>query len=480
MKNYITVVGLEVHAELKTKTKAFCSCSTEFGAEPNTHVCPVCLGMPGALPVLNKKVVEYAILAGLALNCDIQKFNKFDRKNYFYPDLAKNYQISQWDQPICLNGHIDIQVDGEKKRIGITRIHMEEDAGKLVHSGLTISTSDFSAVDYNRAGVPLIEIVSEPDMRSAQEARAYMEQLKAILEYTDVCDCKMQEGSLRCDANISVMPEGATEFGTRAEIKNLNSFRALERAIEYETERQIEILEDGGHVVQETRTWDDVNGVTLSMRSKEEAHDYRYFPEPDIPPVLISDEDIQSIKDSMPEMPQERFARYTKEYGLPADDANLIISSKEFSDFYDEAVAINPDYKQISNLMLVEVNRQLNDSQLTISDVKYSPADLAELVKMSSDGVVSKNAAKDILKIMFDKGGKPQDIAKENGFIMDNDASGIEEIVNQVIAENADSVESFKSGNQKVFGFLMGQVIRLAGKGANPKMAKDLLTEKLK
>ena len=289
MTRYITVIGLEVHAELKTKTKAFCSCSTEFGSTPNTHVCPVCLGMPGALPVLNKQVVDFAIKAGLALNCDIQKYNKFDRKNYFYPDLAKNYQISQFDKPICLGGHIDIVVEGEHKRIGITRIHMEEDAGKLNHSGATISTSDSSAVDYNRAGVPLIEIVSEPDMRSAAEARAYMENLKAILEYTDVCDCKMQEGSLRCDANISIMPEGAKEFGTRAEIKNLNSFRALERAINYEVERQKEILEDGGHVVQETRTWDEANGVTLSMRSKEEAHDYRYFPEPDLVPVQLDD-----------------------------------------------------------------------------------------------------------------------------------------------------------------------------------------------
>ena len=321
MKKYTTVIGLEVHAELKTNSKAFCSCSTEFGGEPNTHVCPVCLGMPGALPVLNKQVVEFAIRAGLALNCDIQKFNKFDRKNYFYPDLSKNYQISQFDQPICLGGHIDIEVEGEKKRIGVTRIHMEEDAGKLNHSGATISTSDSSAVDYNRAGVPLIEIVSEPDMRSSEEARAYLEQLKAILEYTDVCDCKMQEGSLRCDANISVMPEGAAEFGTRAEIKNLNSFRALVRAIEYEVERQIDLVESGGHVVQETRTWDDAQGMTLSMRSKEEAHDYRYFPEPDLVPVELDDAWIERVKNELPELPAQRQQRLMAENGLPAYDA---------------------------------------------------------------------------------------------------------------------------------------------------------------
>ena len=332
MTRYITVIGLEVHAELKTKTKAFCSCSTEFGSTPNTHVCPVCLGMPGALPVLNKQVVDFAIKAGLALNCDIQKYNKFDRKNYFYPDLAKNYQISQFDKPICLGGHIDIVVEGEHKRIGITRIHMEEDAGKLNHSGATISTSDSSAVDYNRAGVPLIEIVSEPDMRSAAEARAYMENLKAILEYTDVCDCKMQEGSLRCDANISIMPEGAKEFGTRAEIKNLNSFRALERAINYEVERQKEILEDGGHVVQETRTWDEANGVTLSMRSKEEAHDYRYFPEPDLVPVQLDDAWIERIRATLPELPAHHQARMMREHGLPEYDASQIVSTKAMAE----------------------------------------------------------------------------------------------------------------------------------------------------
>ena len=470
---YQPVMGLEIHAELLTDSKVFCTCQNEFGGSENTRVCPRCSGLPGTLPLLNHDAVRLAAKAGFATDCTVNNYSAFDRKNYFYPDLPKAYQITQFEHPICTDGHITV-VGG--KDIRINRIHIEEDAGKLVHDDY----EGISMADYNRCGVPLIEIVTEPDFRSIEEVQDFVEQIALRLKYAGVCDARMEQGSMRVDVNVSIMPVGSTEFGTRADLKNLNSLKAIGRAIEYEINRQSEILDNGGTVVQETRRYNDNHGDTKALRSKEEAHDYRYFPEPDIPPVLISDEDIQSIKDSMPEMPQERFARYTKEYGLPADDANLIISSKEFSDFYDEAVAINPDYKQISNLMLVEVNRQLNDSQLTISDVKYSPADLAELVKMSSGGVVSKNAAKDILKIMFDKGGKPQDIAKENGFIMDNDASGLEEIVNQVIAENADSVESFKSGNQKVFGFLMGQVIRLAGKGANPKMAKDLLTEKLK
>lgn len=470
---YQPVMGLEIHAELLTDSKVFCTCQNEFGGSENTRVCPRCSGLPGTLPLLNHDAVRLAAKAGFATDCTVNNYSAFDRKNYFYPDLPKAYQITQFEHPICTDGHITV-VGG--KDIRINRIHIEEDAGKLVHDDY----EGISMADYNRCGVPLIEIVTEPDFRSIEEVQDFVEQIALRLKYAGVCDARMEQGSMRVDVNISIMPVGSTEFGTRAELKNLNSLKAIGRAIEYEINRQSEILDNGGTVVQETRRYNDNHGDTKALRSKEEAHDYRYFPEPDIPPVLISDEDIAAIKASMPEMPQARFARYTQEYGLPEDDANLIISIKEFSDFYDEAVAINPDYKQISNLMLVEVNRQLNDSQLTISDVKYSPADLAELVKMSTDGVVSKNAAKDILKIMFDKGGKPQDIAKENGFIMDNDASGLEDIINQVIAENADSVLSYKSGNQKVFGFLMGQVIRLAGKGANPKMAKDLLTEKLK
>ena len=473
MREYETVIGLEVHCELATKTKIFCGCTTEFGGEPNTHVCPVCAGMPGTLPVLNKQVVAYALSAGVALNCDITQYCKFDRKNYFYPDLPKAYQITQFDHPICTGGYITVTGG---KDIRINHIHIEEDAGKLVHDDY----EGISMADYNRCGVPLIEIVTEPDFRSIEEVQDFVEKLALRLKYAGVCDAKMEQGSMRVDVNISIMPVGSTEFGTRAELKNLNSLKAIGRAIEYEINRQAEILDNGGTVIQETRRYNDNHGDTKALRSKEDAQDYRYFPEPDIPPVFLSDEEIEDIRKSMPEMPQDRFVRYTEKYGLPTDDANLIISSKEFSDFYDESVKINPDYKQISNLMLVELNRNLNDSEKTISDVTFSPADLAELVKMSTNGVVSKNAAKDILKIMFNNGGKPIDIAKENGFIMDNDTSGLEEIIDKIIAENADSVESYKNGNQKIFGFLMGQVVRTAGKGANPKLAKDLLTEKLK
>lgn len=470
---YQPVIGLEIHAELLTDSKVFCTCKNEFGGNENTRVCPRCSGLPGTLPLINKGAVRLAAKAGFATDCTINNYSAFDRKNYFYPDLPKAYQITQFEYPICTDGHITV-IGG--KNIRINRIHIEEDAGKLVHDDY----EGISMADYNRCGVPLIEIVTEPDFRTIEEVQDFVEQIALRLKYAGVCDARMEQGSMRVDVNISIMPAGSSEFGTRAEIKNLNSLKAIGRAIEYEIKRQSEILDNGGTVVQETRRYNDNHGDTKALRSKEEAHDYRYFPEPDIPPVLLSDEDIAEIKNSMPEMPQTRFNRYTQEYKLPYDDAKLIISSKEFSDFYDEAVKINTDYKQISNLMLVELNRNLNDSEKTISDVAFSPADLAKLVKMSSDGIVSKNAAKEILKIMFTYGGKPQDIAKEHGFIMDNDTSGIEEIINKVLSENSESVESFKNGNQKIFGFLMGQVIRLAGNGANPKLAKDLLTEKLK
>ncbi len=476
---YTTVIGLEVHSELKTKSKAFCSCSTEFGGEPNTHVCPVCLGMPGALPVLNKQVVEFAIRAGLAVDCEIKKFNKFDRKNYFYPDLSKNYQISQFDKPICEGGHIDIEVDGQTKRIGITRIHMEEDAGKLIHSGATIKTSDSSAVDYNRAGVPLIEIVSEPDMRSSAEARAYLEKLKAILEYTEVSDCKMQEGSLRCDANISVMPEGATEFGTRAEIKNLNSFRALERAIEYEIQRQIQLVEDGGTVVQETRTWDDGKGVTLSMRSKEEAHDYRYFPEPDLVPVEIDDAWIARVKSELPELPAARKARLMQEKGLVDYDAENIVSTKAMAEYFDEAAKHTEDSKGIANWLLGDVSAYLNSENIAIEQFPITPANLGEMVNLINKGVLSSKLAKKVFIEMLKTGKTPQALVKELGLEQISDEGAIVKIVEETLAENPQSIIDYKAGKDRALGFLVGQIMKKSRGKANPEMVNNLLKERM-
>lgn len=479
MTKYITVIGLEVHAELKTKTKAFCACSTEFGGLPNTHVCPVCLGMPGALPVMNRKVVDFAIKAGLALNCDIQKFNKFDRKNYFYPDLAKNYQISQLYKPICLGGYIDVNVDGTPKRIGVTRIHMEEDAGKLVHSGATISTSDSSAVDYNRAGVPLIEIVSEPDMRSAAEARAYMENLKAILEYTEVCDCKMQEGSLRCDANVSIMPVGAKEFGTRAEIKNLNSFRALERAINYEVQRQIELVEDGGHVVQETRTWDENAGMTLSMRSKEEAHDYRYFPEPDLVPIELTDEWIEGVRATLPELPAQRQARIIEQFGLSEYDASKIVASKAMAEYFDEAVKTAKDGKGVANWLLGDVSAYLNNEGIAISEFAVTPDNLAELTNLLKDNVINSKAGKKVFSEMVKDNKSAKALVKELGLEQVSDTGAIEALVDAVLAANPQSVADFKAGKEKAIGFLTGQVMKQSRGKANPPMVQAMLREKM-
>ena len=476
---YTTVIGLEVHSELKTKSKAFCSCSTEFGGEPNTHVCPVCLGMPGALPVLNKQVVEFAIRAGLAVDCEIKKFNKFDRKNYFYPDLSKNYQISQFDKPICEGGHLDIEVDGQTKRSGITRIHMEEDAGKLIHSGATIKTSESSAVDYNRAGVPLIEIVSEPDMRSSAEARAYLEKLKAILEYTEVSDCKMQEGSLRCDANISVMPEGATEFGTRAEIKNLNSFRALERAIEYEIQRQIQLVEDGGTVVQETRTWDDGKGVTLSMRSKEEAHDYRYFPEPDLVPVEIDDAWIARVKSELPELPAARKARLMQEKGLVDYDAENIVSTKAMAEYFDEAAKHTEDSKGIANWLLGDVSAYLNSENIAIEQFPITPANLGEMVNLINKGVLSSKLAKKVFVEMLKTGKTPQALVKELGLEQISDEGAIVKIVEETLAENPQSIIDYKAGKDRALGFLVGQIMKKSRGKANPEMVNNLLKERM-
>ncbi len=480
MGSYEAVIGLEVHVQLATASKLFCSCPNKFGQNPNTNICEVCAGLPGALPVPNRQAVHYAVLVGLATNCAINQSSVFARKNYFYPDLPSGYQISQFDLPLCEHGHIDIVADGVSKRIGITRIHMEEDAGKLVHSGLTISTSDYSAVDYNRAGVPLIEIVSEPDMRSAAEARAYMEQLKAILEYTDVCDCKMQEGSLRCDANISVMPEDATEFGTRAEIKNLNSFRALERAIEYEVERQIEIVEDGGHVVQETRTWDDANGVTLSMRSKEEAHDYRYFPEPDLVPVNLDQAWIDEIKATLPELPSARKERLLAE-DVPEDNADIIVASKKVADYFDAGTKATKNLKALSNWLIGDVAGFLNAEGIEIDDPEFriTPDHLGGLVNLIDKGVLSSKLAKQVFAEMLKENEAPEVLVKKLGLEQVSDAGELGKLVDEVIAANPQSIADFKAGKKKALGFLVGQIMKATHGKANPGMVNKMLMEKL-
>ncbi len=470
---YQPVMGLEIHCELLTDSKVFCSCQNEFGGSENTRVCPRCSGMPGTLPLLNKGAVKLAAKAGFATNCTVHNYSAFDRKNYFYPDLPKAYQITQFESPICTDGYIDV-VGG--KRIRINRIHIEEDAGKLVHDDY----EGISLADYNRCGVPLIEIVTEPDFRTVEEVQDFVVQIAQRMQYSGVCDARMEQGSLRVDVNISLMPYGSDEFGTRAEIKNLNSVKSIGRAIEYEIQRQSEILDNGGEVVQETRRYNENHDDTKALRSKEEAHDYRYFPEPDIPPVLFTDEEIEEIRKEMPELPHKRFERYTEEYKIPAEDAKLIIAQKAFSDFYDEAVSAVPEYKMISNLMLGEVSHQLNETGMSIDEVRFSPADVAKTAEMAAKGVISKGSAKDMIVIMFEKGGAPEDIAKENGFIMDNDTSGLDDIIDGVLATQADVVEKYKNGNEKLFGFIMGQVIKAAGKGANPALIKEALTAKLK
>ena len=470
---YQPVIGLEIHCELLTDSKVFCSCANEFGGGENTRACPRCSGMPGTLPVLNQGAVMLAAKAGFATDCTVHKYSAFDRKNYFYPDLPKAYQITQFFDPICTDGHITVS-DGTDIRIN--RIHIEEDAGKLVHDDY----EGISMADYNRCGVPLIEIVTEPDFRTVEQVQDFVQKIALRLKYAGVCDARMDQGSLRVDVNISLMPYGSDTFGTRAELKNINSIKSIGRAIEYEIQRQSEILDKGGTVKQETRRYNENHDDTKALRSKEEAHDYRYFPEPDIPPVIFTDEELLKIKQSMPEMPKERIERYTKSYGLPYEDAVLLTAAREFSDFYDDAVKINPDYKQIANMMVGEVSHMLNTSEMSISDVPFTPAGIAETVKMVSEGKINLGSAKQIVQLMFERGGKPEKIAEERGFIMSSDSSAIEEIADKFLAENADSVAKYKAGNDKLFGFFMGQIMRLAGKSANPKLIKDVLTEKLK
>ncbi len=477
-KDFETVIGLEVHVELKTRSKIFCSCTNEFGAQPNTNVCPICSGFPGMLPVLNEQVVDYAIRSGLALNCEIADYCKFDRKNYFYPDLPKAYQISQYDLPICKKGYLDIEVNGEKKRIGITRAHLEEDAGKLVHQG-TISSTTFSLVDLNRSGVPLLEIVSEPDLRSSQEARAYMEKLRSLLLFAGVSDCKMEEGSLRCDANVSVRPYGRKELGTRAEIKNLNSFKAMEKAIEYEVRRQIEAIEDGEEIVQETRTWEEERQITRSMRSKEEAHDYRYFPEPDLPPLRISREWVEKIRQSLPEMPEKARERLMREYGLSEYDTNLLTLTPNYLAFFDECTLYYKDGKIISNWIMGELNKLLNQQNLDISECRVKPAALADMLKLIDEGRISGKMAKDVFEAMFETGIDPEQIIKEKGMEQISDEATLGMIIQEVIDKNPGVVDDYRNGKKKATGFLVGQVMQATKGQANPALVNKILAEKL-
>ena len=472
---YEVIIGLEVHAELATKTKIYCSCSTEFGSDPNTHCCPICTGMPGVLPVLNEKVVEYAVKMGLATNCNIAKFSKQDRKNYFYPDLPKAYQTSQYDLPLCENGYVDIMVDGNKKRIGITRIHIEEDAGKLIHDPYTGDT----LVDLNRCGVPLIEIVSEPDIRSKEEAIAYMQTLKSTLEYLEICDCKMQEGSLRCDVNLSVRKIGETKFGTRTETKNLNSFKAIGRSIEFEIKRQIDELEAGGKIYQETRRWDDNKGIGYAMRTKEDAHDYRYFPEPDLAPIVLSDEYVQNLKDNLPEMPHVRKERYIKEYALPEYDATQITNSKKMAGFFEDAVRVCNNPKLVSNWIMSDVSRILNEQELEIDQAKFTAKDLGDLILLIDKGTISSAIAKKVFEEMAVTGENPQKIVEKNGMTQITDEGAIRDIVCAVIKANPQSVEDYLAGKNKAVGFIVGQVMKESKGKANPQSVNKLIMEEL-
>ena len=475
-EDYELVIGLEVHCELSTKTKIFCSCSTEFGGEPNAHCCPICMAMPGTLPVLNEKVVEYAVKAGLATNCSIEKNSKNDRKNYFYPDNPKSYQISQFDKPLCYDGHVTIETDdGSEKVIRIERIHIEEDAGKLNHD----EYGRGSFVDLNRAGVPLIEVVSKPDMRSAKEVENYMRKLKSIFEYIEISDCKMQEGSLRADVNVSVRKKGATEFGTRTEMKNMNSFRSIVRAIEYESERQIEEIEAGNKIVQETLRWDDVSGRTFPMRDKEDAQDYRYFPEPDLVALKVSDEYIENIRKSLPELPESRRKRYIEEYELTEKAANFITASKYYSILFDEAIKVCNNPKAVGNLIMSDIARILNEREEEPEDLKFGGPELGELVILIEKGTISSAIAKKVLEELFNEVKMPSKIIEEKGWIQISDEGAIKEVVLKVLENNAQSVADFKAGKDKALGFLVGQAMKETRGKANPQMLNQMFLEEL-
>ncbi len=468
---YEAIIGLEVHAQLLTKTKIFCGCSTEFGAPPNTHTCPVCLGMPGVLPVLNRKVVDYTIRMALATNCTIARESRFARKNYFYPDLPKGYQISQYELPIAEHGHVFIEVNGKRSRIGITRIHMEEDAGKLIH----YPYRPVSVVDFNRTGVPLIEIVSEPDMRTPEEAGAYLRQLRAILRYLEICDGNMEEGSFRCDANVSVRPAGTNTFGTRTELKNINSFKHVENALAYEIRRQEAVIEDGGKVVQETRLWDPAKGVSVSMRGKEEAHDYRYFPDPDLLPLVIDEGWVEEIRSTLPELPDAKKARFIQDYGLPSYDAGVLTSSRALADYFEACVKLFPEPKTVSNWIMGSLLAILKAENRTIEESPVSPERLAELLRLIDSGVISGKIAKTVFDEVASSGKAPETIIREKGLVQITDAKAITEVVKRVLTEHPKEVSAYKGGKTKVFGFFVGQVMKATGGNANPKTVNEIL-----
>ena len=475
-KEYETVIGLEVHVELATKTKIFCGCSTAFGGAPNSHTCPVCTGMPGSLPVLNKQVVEYAMAVGLATNCDITKDCKFDRKNYFYPDNPQNYQISQLYLPICRNGKVEIETeDGNKKFIGIHEIHMEEDAGKLVHD----EWEDCSIVDFNRSGVPLIEIVSEPDMRSAEEVIAYLDKLRLIIQYLGASDCKLQEGSMRADVNLSVREAGRTTFGTRTEMKNLNSFKAIARAIENEKNRQIDLIEAGKKVIQETRRWDDTKEYSYAMRSKEDAQDYRYFPDPDLVPVHISDEWIERVKAAQPELRTEKLARYQSEFELPAYDAEILTGTKKLADIFEATTEICGKPKKVSNWLMGETMRLLKEKNMEPEDIRFSPVHLADLIGLVDEGTINSSVAKEVFEIIFDEDIDPKQYVEEKGLKTVNDAGALRETIEKIVNDNPKSVEDFHNGKEKAMGFLVGQTMKAMKGKANPAMVNEILRELL-
>ncbi|MBC7958713.1 MAG: Asp-tRNA(Asn)/Glu-tRNA(Gln) amidotransferase subunit GatB [Vallitaleaceae bacterium] len=471
-KDYEIVIGLEVHCELKTHTKIFCDCTTEFGGEPNTHCCPICTGMPGTLPVLNGTVVEYAIRAGLATECQINEFSKQDRKNYFYPDLPKDYQVSQYDLPLCFLGRVEIESEGIKKDIGITRIHIEEDAGKLLHDA-----GQGSLIDYNRCGVPLIEIVSEPDMRSALEAKTFLEKLRTILLYADVSDCKMNEGSLRCDVNLSVRKFGAEKLGTRTEMKNMNSFNFIVKAIEYEAKRQIKVLEEGGKITQETRRWDEAKGITVSMRSKEEAHDYRYFPEPDLMPIVTSKKTIEAIKDALPELPDSRKARYLKDFGLTEYDADLIVASRRMAEFYESACEVANNKKSVANWIFSDIFSRLKEEEKEQATIPFAAPLLGELVNLIEDGTLSISIAKTVFTEMWETGKKPSIIVEEKGLKQINDSGALQTMAQEVINNNPKPVQDYLGGKETALNTLMGQMMKLTKGQANPQAVTGILKE---